>query len=59
MEDEETRKKQVENIPMKRAGEPEEVAHLALFLASEDSNYVNGSTYVIDGALMQNVGQGA
>lgn len=59
IEDPETREEQTGNIPMKRAGKPEEVARLAVFLASEDSDYVNGSSYVIDGALMQNVGQGA
>lgn len=59
IEDEETRDEKTDSIPMKRAGEPEEVAKVAVFLASEDSDYVNGSTYVIDGGLMQNVGQGA
>ena len=53
------RKEQVQSIPMKRAAEPAEVAKVALFLASSDGNYVNGSTYVIDGGLMQNLGQGA
>lgn len=59
IEDEDTREEQTESIPMKRAGKPEEVAKVAVFLASKDSDYVNGSTYVIDGGLMQNVGQGA
>lgn len=59
IENEEARKEQVQNIPMKRAGKPEEIARLAVFLASEDSDYVTGSTYVMDGGLMQQVGQGA
>lgn len=59
VDDKEKRKEQVQHIPMKRAGKPEEIAKLALFLASSDSDYVTGSTYVMDGGLMQNVGQGA
>lgn len=59
VDDKEKREDQVQHIPMKRAGKPEEIAKLALFLASSDSDYVTGSTYVMDGGLMQNVGQGA
>lgn len=58
-EDEKTRKEKEQNIPMKRAGNPEEVGKLAVFLASSDSDYVTGSTYEMDGGLMRNVGQGA
>jgi NAD(P)-dependent dehydrogenase (short-subunit alcohol dehydrogenase family) len=36
-------------IPMKRPGQPEELGPLAVFLASEASSYVTGSTIVIDG----------
>ena len=35
--------------PMKRAGTPEEVAGLALFLASDDARYITGGVYTIDG----------
>lgn len=58
-DDKEERDKKTKNIPMKRAGAPEEIAKLALFLASSDSDYVTGSTYFADGALMRQVGQGA
>lgn len=58
-DDKETRKEKTDNIPLKRAGKPEEIGKLAVFLASEDSDYVTGSTYVMDGGLMQNLGQGA
>jgi glucose 1-dehydrogenase len=44
---------------MKRAAQPEEIARLALFLASPDSDYCTGSTYTMDGGLSQNTGQGA
>jgi glucose 1-dehydrogenase len=59
VDDEETRKKAEKNIPLGRAGQPEEIAYLALFLASEEANYVTGSTYAMDGGLMINIGQGA
>ena len=35
--------------PMKRAGTPEEVARLALFLVSDDARYITGGVYTIDG----------
>jgi glucose 1-dehydrogenase len=59
VDDEETRKKAEKNIPLGRAGQPEEIAYVALFLASEEANYVTGSTYAMDGGLMINIGQGA
>lgn len=37
------------DIPDRRAGKPEEVAKLALFLASDDSNYMNGTEVYMDG----------
>ena len=36
------------DIPDRRAGKPEEVAKLALFLASDDSNYMNGTEVYMD-----------
>lgn len=50
---------QVQSIPWKRAAEPAEIAKVAVFLASDDADYVTGSTYFMDGGLMQNQGQGA
>jgi glucose 1-dehydrogenase len=38
-------------IPLARLGKPADVAGLAVFLASADSDYVTGSTYFIDGGL--------
>jgi glucose 1-dehydrogenase len=59
IDDPELLEEQVQSIPFKRAAKPEEIARLAVFLASADSDYVTGSTYFMDGGLMQNLGQGA
>jgi glucose 1-dehydrogenase len=42
-------------IPWGRFGKPEEVAAVAAFLASADSEYVTGSTYYVDGGMTQQV----
>jgi glucose 1-dehydrogenase len=40
-------------IPLQRMGRPEEVAEVALFLASDSSSYVTGSTYYVDGGMVR------
>lgn len=42
------------NIPLRRLGQPEDVAGLAAFLASADADYVTGSTFYVDGGLLWN-----
>jgi NAD(P)-dependent dehydrogenase (short-subunit alcohol dehydrogenase family) len=42
----------VRQIPAGRAATPEDIAELALFLASSVSDYINGSAIVIDGGIM-------
>jgi NAD(P)-dependent dehydrogenase (short-subunit alcohol dehydrogenase family) len=39
-------------VPMHRVGKPEEVSNLVLFLASDQSSYMTGSTVVIDGGWL-------
>ncbi len=43
-------------IPLKRWGKPEEIAQMAVYLASDDASYVTGSTYFIDGGMLRNAG---
>jgi glucose 1-dehydrogenase len=40
-------------VPLMRIGQPEEVANVALFLASDDSSYVTGSTCYVDGGMVR------
>ena len=44
----------LENIPLRRLGKPEDVASIAAFLASSESGYVTGTTFVVDGGLTWN-----
>jgi len=43
-------------IPLGRWGKPEEVAQLAVFLASDEAAYMTGSTHFIDGGMLRNAG---
>jgi len=43
-------------IPLNRWGRPDEIAGLAVFLASDEAAYVTGSTYFIDGGMLQQAG---
>ena len=38
-------------VPMKRYGEPEEVANVIAFLLSDEASYVSSSSFTVDGAL--------
>lgn len=48
---EEEKKMLLKQIPLRAIGSPEDVADLALFLASENAKYITGATIMIDGGL--------
>lgn len=45
-------------VPLRRAGTPQDVANLALFLASDESSYCSGAEFVVDGGATSFVGWG-
>jgi len=45
------RARRLVHVPMGRLAEAHEIARAALFLASDDSSYVNGATFLVDGAI--------
>ena len=50
-EAEKIRNSMLKRIPLGRLGKPEEVAYLVLYLASEESGFVTGAEFVIDGGM--------
>ncbi len=56
-EDANEMQKLLSEIPLRRMGKPEEVAALAVYLASDDAAYVTGSTFVIDGGMTRHSGR--
>jgi glucose 1-dehydrogenase len=51
LEDEQKKKEEEQRIPLKRIGQPEEIAKVALFLASDNASYITGTTIYADGGL--------
>ena len=51
LENKEEKEKKEGQIPVHRIGKPEEIAKVALFLASDDASYVAGTTIYADGGL--------
>ena len=51
LDTEEKMRRRLVHIPMGRFGEASEVAKAALYLAGDDSSYVNGATFVVDGGI--------
>jgi glucose 1-dehydrogenase len=52
----EIEKQLMAEIPLGRWGKPEEIAGLAMFLASDAAAYVTGSTYFMDGGMLRQAG---
>jgi 3-oxoacyl-[acyl-carrier protein] reductase len=50
--DEQVKKGWIENIPLKRAGSPDDVANVCVFLASDLSTYVTGQTISVCGGML-------
>ena len=50
---EEALKSWLKDVPMKRFGEPEEIAYLAAFLASDKAGFITGTTIQIDGGAIK------
>ncbi len=48
---EEKKRRRLVHIPMGRFGEAQEIAKAALYLASEESSFVTGSTFLVDGGI--------
>ncbi len=44
--------KMASNIPVRRLGEPEDIARTCLFLASDEASYINGTVISVDGGLV-------
>ena len=42
----------VKNIPLRRSGDPDDVANVCIFLASDLSSYVTGQVINVDGGLL-------
>jgi glucose 1-dehydrogenase len=52
LEDIQKKKEKEKEIPVKRIGQSEEIAKVALFLESNGANYITGTTIYVDGCLM-------
>jgi NAD(P)-dependent dehydrogenase (short-subunit alcohol dehydrogenase family) len=48
---EEKKQRRLVHVPMGRFGEAQEIAQSALFLASDESSYITGSTFLVDGGI--------
>ena len=50
--DETAREALMKLVPLRRLGQPEDVAHVVTFLCSEESGYITGQTFSVDGGMV-------
>lgn len=50
--DEEARRRFASSVPLRRVGQPNDIARVIVFLASEDATYMTGQTVYVDGGLL-------
>ncbi len=55
--DPEMLRRRIEIVPIKKIGSPEDIANLAVFLASDESSYITGEDIAVDGGFLQTVFQ--
>jgi len=51
LDTEEKRQRRLVHIPMGRFGQAQEIAQAALFLASDESSFMTGATFLVDGGI--------
>jgi NAD(P)-dependent dehydrogenase (short-subunit alcohol dehydrogenase family) len=51
LDTEEKKQRRLVHVPMGRFGEAKEMAQAALYLASDESSYVTGTTFMVDGGI--------
>ena len=54
LRDQEARRRRLSRIPLGRFGQPEDVVNAALYLASDESAWMTGTTFVVDGGISVN-----
>jgi NAD(P)-dependent dehydrogenase (short-subunit alcohol dehydrogenase family) len=54
LSDEEARQRRLSRIPLGRFGRPEDIVQAALYLASDESSWTTGTTFVVDGGISVN-----
>jgi NAD(P)-dependent dehydrogenase (short-subunit alcohol dehydrogenase family) len=54
LRDETERNKRLSRIPLGRLGRPEDIVNAALYLASDESSWTTGTTFVVDGGITVN-----